>query len=136
MTTELTLDRVSPMPGCTIGHLAWDGTFQCYTLEDTVRAPGIKVPGATAIPPGRYKVIIDFSNRFQKPMPHVLNVPGFEGIRIHCGNTAADTEGCILLGSGADARQGVISGSRIAFDAFFPKLQAALAAGDVFLTIK
>lgn len=82
----------------TIGILSIDGIKACYTLEDVKRDDGVKVDGATAIPTGEYDVIIDYSNRFKKMMPHILNVPGFEGIRIHCGNHATDTEGCILVG--------------------------------------
>ena len=130
---ELILKRGISLDGATLGHLSIDGAPECFTLEDVIRAPGAKVPGATAIPVGRYQVIIDWSNRFQKPMPHVLNVPGFDGIRIHCGNTAADTEGCILLGS--NATRSTITGSVQAFDKFFPKLQAALKLGPVFITI-
>lgn len=81
---------------CTQGELFIDGTFYCYTLEDEVREK--KIPGVTAIPYGTYKVVIDYSTRFQKDMLHILNVPGFEGVRIHAGNTDKDTEGCILLG--------------------------------------
>lgn len=82
----------------TIGEMIIDGKFQCYTLEDTVRT-GPKITGRTAIPQGTYKLIIDMSNRFQRLMPHILDVPGFEGIRIHSGNTDANTEGCILVGT-------------------------------------
>jgi Steigviridae/Suoliviridae L,D-carboxypeptidase/transpeptidase len=114
-----------------IGKLYLDGAFECYTLEDAVRA-GIKVPGKTAIPDGRYRLTIDWSNRFKRLMPHVCGVPNFEGVRIHCGNTDRDTEGCLLVGTshGVD----VIGGSRAAFDALFPKLQAAVAAGPVWIT--
>src|SRR5689334_1352299 len=77
----------------TIGSLYIDGEFECFTLEDTVRAPGIKIAGATAIPSGTYEVTIDLSARFGRMMPHVLDVPMFKGIRIHPGNTAKDTEG-------------------------------------------
>src|SRR5207302_8902491 len=75
----------------TIGALYIDNHFECFTLEDTVRETGIKIPGRTAIPYGSYEVIIDHSKRFTGNMPHVLNVPGFEGIRIHSGNTSGDT---------------------------------------------
>lgn len=73
------------------------GAFMCFTLEDRVH-DGPKIPGATAIPAGRYRVEITFSNRFQRLMPLLLDVPGFTGIRIHAGNTDADTSGCILVG--------------------------------------
>lgn len=107
----------------TIGQLFVNGEFECFTLEDVVRSPGVKVYGATAIPVGTYSVITDFSSHFQKDLPHILDVPGFEGIRIHCGNTDKDTEGCILLGrtKGED----FVGESKLAFASFFPKLQAA-----------
>lgn len=127
---KLTLHRYWPSAACTIGQLFVDGVPECYTLEDVVRS-GPKVPGATAIPAGTYKVVVDFSNRFQRPMPHVLDVPGFDGIRIHPGNTAADTEGCILVGTGR--AETAIAHSRDAFDVLLPKLQAALARGETVL---
>ena len=82
----------------TMGIMQIDGVYQCFTLEDTARPVGIKIAKETCIPVGEYPVIVDFSQRFQKQMPHVLNVPMFEGIRIHSGNTAADTEGCPIVG--------------------------------------
>lgn len=83
----------------TIGDLVIPGQdFKCHTLEDRVRPDGVKVQNETAIPAGRYEVVVDYSNRFKRYMFHVLNVPGFEGIRIHCGNTDADTDGCLLVG--------------------------------------
>lgn len=80
----------------TVGELFINDEFLCFTLEDKVRDEKIK--GQTAIPYGNYNVTIDFSNRFQRLMPHILDVPNFEGIRIHAGNTDRDTEGCILVG--------------------------------------
>jgi hypothetical protein len=123
---KLALKRIDFTPNSTIGELSIDGVFECYTLEDVVRASGVKVDGQTAIPEGTYKVIVDFSNRFQRFMPHILDVPGFEGIRIHAGNEAKDTEGCILLGrtKGKD----FIGESKLAVQAFYPKLQAAKEA--------
>jgi hypothetical protein len=115
----------------TIGKLYIDDVYFCFTLEDKVRPTGEKVDGQTAIPYGTYSVIIDHSNRFNRDLPHVLNVPGFEGIRIHTGNTDADTEGCILLGT-TWAGKDFIGNSKFAFDPFFEKLKAA---GKATLTI-
>jgi hypothetical protein len=108
----------------TIGKLYVDDVYFCFTLEDKVRPEGEKVDGQTAIPYGTYSVIIDHSNRFNRDLPHVLNVPGFEGIRIHTGNTDADTEGCILLGT-TWAGKDFIGNSKLAFDPFMEKLKAA-----------
>lgn len=82
----------------TIGVIEVDGVKCGFTLEDTARPDGVKISGVTAIPHGEYEVTIDYSQRFMKPMPHILNVPGFEGIRIHKGNLPSQTEGCILVG--------------------------------------
>lgn len=81
----------------TIGKLYIDGHYLCDTLEDTVRNGG-KIAGKTAIPAGTYKVKKTMSPRFKKVLPEILNVPGFTGVRIHAGNTAIDTDGCLLLG--------------------------------------
>jgi hypothetical protein len=111
----------------TIGKMYIDGVYHCFTLEDKVRPAGEKVNGQTAIPYGSYPVIIDHSNRFNRDLPHVLNVPGFEGIRIHTGNTDADTEGCILVGS-TWAGKDFVGNSKIAFDPLFEKLIVAKGA--------
>jgi len=80
----------------TIGKLYIDGAYFCDTLEDTVRKE--KIAGKTAIPAGTYKVKKTYSPRFNKQLPEILDVPGFTGVRIHAGNTAKDTDGCLLLG--------------------------------------
>jgi len=127
---QLRLDRIQIDPDVTIGSLAIDGTWQCWTLEDVVRPKAVKVPGQTAIPFGRYRVIITPSPRFGRELPLLIDVPFFSGVRIHPGNTAADTEGCILVGTerGADGKS--ITRSRQAFDNLFIKLSDALARRD------
>ena len=82
----------------TASRLYVDGVYECFVLEDKVREKGVKVDGQTAIPAGIYRLTIDYSPRFNKQLIHILNVPGFEGVRIHSGNTVDDTEGCLLVG--------------------------------------
>jgi Family of unknown function (DUF5675) len=108
----------------TVGELYVDGEFQCFILEDRYRpAPEVKVPGATCIPPGTYPVRITHSPRFNRDLPLVCDVPGFTGVRIHPGNTAADTEGCLLPGR---VRHGdAVAESRAAFVELFALLQGA-----------
>jgi len=86
----------------TFGKLFIDGKYLGETLEDTDRFledGGEKIDGQTAIPRGRYKVTVTYSNRFKKPMPYIHDVPCFEGIRIHSGNSENDSLGCVLLGN-------------------------------------
>lgn len=118
--------------GYTAGRLY---QLECSTLEDQERAQ--KIPGKTAIPAGKYQVVVTFSNRFQKPLPLLLNVPGFSGVRIHSGNTANDTEGCILVGAeDGNPSDAWLGRSREAFTPLFAKIQAAIAAGEkVWITI-
>lgn len=97
---ELTLTRIAKRNDYTIGRLEADGEYLCDTLEPTWRnlKKKHKIRGHTAIPEGRYPVVITYSPKFGQWLPLLLHVPLFEGIRIHAGNTAADTAGCILLG--------------------------------------
>ena len=83
----------------TEGVMLVDGKYFCYTLEDRVRPPGVKIPYKTAIPEGTYSVRVTPSGRFKRLMPEVLRVPGFTGIRIHGGNSANDSAGCPLVGT-------------------------------------
>jgi len=115
----------------TIGELSVNGVFECFTLEDKVRP--VKIKGETAIPAGTYEVAITFSNKFQRFLPLLMNVPKFDGIRIHTGNTPKDTLGCILVGQnkGVDS----ISNSRLAFAPLFEKLQAIVRTEKIFIEI-
>ena len=118
---KLELYRKYRKNGYTIGLLYADGKFVCNTLEDTDRGltsamserqiASIKVKGKTAIPTGVYSIIVTYSPRFKKQMPLLNNVKGFEGVRIHSGNTANDTEGCILCGKNTEV--GKVTSSRI-----------------------
>jgi heme-degrading monooxygenase HmoA len=131
MITEMLITRRTYTRNSTIGDLYIDGQYFCHTLEDTIL--DVKIAGVTAIPYGRYEVIINFSNRFQRPMPLLLNVPGFLGIRIHSGNTDEDTEGCILVGfTEADD---FIGNSKSAFSQLFSKIQKSLKQGKVWMTV-
>jgi hypothetical protein len=131
---RLKLERTWCGPKCTIGTLYVNGKAECFTLEDVVREKdGVpveqwKVPGETAIPTGIYGVVITPSVRFNRELPLLLNVPGFEGIRIHPGNTAEDTEGCILVGMAKTPDS--VTNSKRAFDALFQKIREALGAGE------
>lgn len=107
----------------TISELFLNGAAQpreCFVLEDTVRAPGVKIQNETAIAAGRYRVIVDWSNRFKKFSFHILDVPNFTGIRIHSGNTDEDTDGCLLVGQ--TRALNAIFGSHNAFFALWDKL--------------
>lgn len=95
---ELKVGRFKSNHGVTIGELWINNKFFCYTLEDEIRPVLAKIWGKTAIPQGKYTVILSFSNRFQKYLPEILNVPGFKGVRIHSGNSHLDTHGCLLVG--------------------------------------
>lgn len=102
---EIAVKRLWPVPNvCCIGTVEIDGASFCFSLEDPVReVSGLavtewKIDGETAIPRGRYRVVMDWSERFAKMMPHILDVPGFTGIRFHGGNRAKDVLGCIAVG--------------------------------------
>ena len=112
------------------------GLLFCDTLEDKWRdlTKEKKVPGETCIPAGRYRVIMDYSNRFKRVMPHILDVPNFKGVRIHAGNTRADTEGCILLGS--YGQEGMVIESKVTTDRFNALITDALDNGeDIWITV-
>lgn len=137
---ELTLKRTpTDSTGATFGTLYVDGVRRFHTLEDAIRevpdAPveQWKVAGKTAIPAGRYRVVIDVSARFKRFMPHILGVPGFLGIRIHSGNTTADTEGCILVGRAVVGNSVVLS--RSAFDELMGYLHLA-KNGEIWITVE
>ena len=138
---KLTLIRKYKLPTYTIGKLYIDGEYFCDTLEDKDRGltdgmtvseiSKIKIKKETAIPTGTYKVTITYSNRFKKNMPLINNVKGFEGIRIHSGNTDKDTEGCILVGF--NKVKGNVINSRDTYNKLFSVLSKS---NNITITIK
>jgi hypothetical protein len=125
---RLTLTRVERVDDATIGKLEIDGIFICWTLEDVVRPPGVKIPGSTAIPAGVYPVQITWSPRFKVDMPLLIGVPNFHGVRIHPGNDAGDTEGCIL--PGMERRGATVIRSREAYNIIFREIKEALTVHE------
>jgi len=130
---HLRVIREPSTAAATLGILLIDGVFACWTLEDVVRE--VKIPGETAIPAGRYDVRLSLSQRFQKVLPEVLAVPGFTGIRIHAGNTQADTHGCVLVGRVRAYDR--VEESKLALMNVMEQLRRATTAGDpITMTIE
>ena len=120
---EILVKRIAKKEAYTIGKMYIDGKYFCDTLEDKDRGLSqsmteeeirkMKVHGLTAIPTGAYKVIVNYSERFGKLMPLLLDVKGYAGVRIHSGNTPSDTLGCILVGR--NTAKGMVTESRKTF---------------------
>lgn len=128
MQIKLIRDREHSPEGCVFGRLYVNNKPFCWTIEDQEREE--KVYGKTAIPVGVYKVVITYSNRFKRDLPLLLDVPNFTGVRIHPGNTAADTEGCILPGDAPDYDGKFLGQSRAAFNRLYPLIQSAIAGRE------
>lgn len=140
---KLTLKRIALRPTYTIGKLYIDDAYFCDTLEDTVRDTNKsgkfdngeqKIKGKTAIPYGTYEIKWTYSPRFKKYTPQLMNVPSFEGIRIHAGNTSADTEGCLILGENKQVEK--VLNSRATINKFYPIIKEACSNGKVTIEIK
>lgn len=139
---ELKVIRKEFSSKTSIGELYINDVFFCYTLEDTDRnlmqtmgkkeIEELKIYGKTAIPYGRYEVIMSWSNKFKCIMPLVNGVVGYSGIRIHKGNSEVDTLGCLLVGM----KKGIdkITNSTDAFERLFILLKDACAKGKVWIT--
>ena len=130
---KLKLERLKKTEDSVLGKLYVDDVFQCYTLEDTDRLleGKTKIAGKTAIPVGEYKVVKRFSSKFNIVTPYLLDVPEFSYVLIHWGNTAKDTDGCILVGE--KQADNSIVGSRNAFKALMLKLAVV---GEATITIE
>lgn len=140
---KLTLKRIALRPTYTIGKLYIDDAYFCDTLEDTVRDTNKsgkfdngeqKIKGKTAIPYGTYEIKWTYSPRFKKYTPQLMNVPSFDGIRVHAGNTSADTEGCLILGE--NKQVGKVLNSRATINKFYPIIKEACSNGKVTIEIK
>lgn len=152
---EITLIRKYPKQTYTIGQLYINGKFFCNTMEDTDRnlyqgmseetIKQIKVPTQTAIPYGRYRITLNVqSPKYAKKkqyakcngyLPRLLNVPGFEGILIHIGNTAEDSAGCILVG--LNKEKGKVLESTTTFWKLYDILKQANDNGEkIFINIQ
>nr|DAL32008.1 MAG TPA_asm: L,D-transpeptidase catalytic domain [Caudoviricetes sp.] len=127
---KLRVERLWKKPAYTVGRLFVDGKLFCNTLEDTVRdlSNEKKVYGKTAIPYGEYKVVYNWSPKFGRNLPRLLNVPAFEGILIHPGNTADDSAGCILVGRNTEV--GRLTESRYTSDKLNVLIEDAQRRGE------
>lgn len=139
-TLKLTLQRIAKEPTYTIGKLFIEDRHWCDTVEDKVRelhdlnkdgdfddqGEG-KVYGLTAIPEGTYRLTLSMSNRFKRLLPELHDVPGFSGVRIHSGNTAEDSHGCIIVG--INDKKGWVSRSRNYETALVEKLKSYITDG-------
>lgn len=139
---RITVERIANRPTYCIGRLYIDGVYFCDTLEDTDRGLNdtmpeeeiskIKIHGQTAIPIGIYKCILNYSPKFKKVMPLLLNVKGYSGIRIHSGNTDKETLGCILVGENKVV--GKVINSRVKYEALYKRFMQN--KGEVIVEIK
>lgn len=128
---EIKLVRIAFKETYTIGKLYVDGKYFCDTIEDKDRGLDNsmtsneilkrKVKGQTAIPTGHYVINITYSPKYKRMMPLLLNVKGFSGIRIHSGNTAKDTEGCLIVGK--NKQVGKVLESRDTYQRLFKMMQ-------------
>lgn len=132
---KLVLIRHARRADYTIGRLEDEnGKKICDTLEPTWRnykGGELKIPKKSAIPEGSYRVVVTKSRRFQKYLPLFVGVPGFEGVRIHAGNTSRDTEGCILVGQ--NIQVGKVLWSRITLEKLMKLIENEK---EIYLTIK
>mgnify|MGYP001790045992 FL=1 len=142
---RILLQRHALKAGYTIGRMEINGRYFCDTLEDTDRGlresmtedeiAALKVKGATAIPTGTYRIDMQTrSPRFGRVLPRLVSVKGYAGVLIHSGNTAADTEGCILVGENRE--RGKVLNSRATLEHLLVFLRSAQAEGEeIELTI-
>lgn len=139
---EIRSERVQKGKNTTLSRLSINKRPYGYVLEDTDRGllqtmpidliKSIKIPERTAIPAGRYRVDVTWSNRFKRKMMVLIGVPGFSGIRVHAGNWHTDTEGCLLPGLKYGWENGdfMVGDSRKASDPLHELVLGALSSGE------
>lgn len=139
---KLTLKRIACKSTYTIGRLYVEDEYFCDTLEPTVRDLNkngkfdngeVKIKGKTAIPYGTYELVWAYSPRFKKYTPRFLNVPEFEGVLIHEGNSSKDSAGCVLVG--INRQVGKVLDSRKTVAKLYPIIRNACKEGKVYITI-
>jgi len=142
---QIQVDRYLSTNEATLSRVSVDGAFQCFGLEDEWRP--VKVPGETRIPAGNYRVTLrtrgGFHDRYSadrrfraihEGMLWVKDVPGFDYILIHCGNTHRDTAGCLLVGMGRDETSMTLSNSTQGYIGLYTKVLPAAKAGHLFIS--
>lgn len=138
---EIILERKIHNKTSTEGNLYINNNWFCHTIEDRVRAevgqwkPELKVYGKTAIPYGRYPVLVTWSNRFKRMLTGVFNVPDFQGIRIHNGMTENSSAGCIIVSHKDDKEHHSLINDRSAMDDICRLVEAAQKKEKVWITI-
>lgn len=142
---DILVERLWKKDTYTIGKVYVNGKYFCNSIEDKDRGLTSDMPldeikkkkvyGETAIPSGTYRVAYTMSPKYKRMMPLVENVKGFDGIRIHSGNTAKDSLGCILLGK--NTKVGMVTESRVTCNSFYKLIEEAIKKGEkITLKIK
>lgn len=145
MSLSLVLRRDVLVETYTMGQILANRRRLCWTLEDPIREqigengyfwrPEFKVPGKTAIPSGRYELIVRHSPRFRRQLVEITRVPDFTAILAHGGNDVDDSEGCPLLGMERDVRAGRVWNCPPAVDLFTNMVAEALKRGPVWMEV-
>lgn len=141
---ELKVIRKTKTSVYAAGKFSIDGVEKYYSLEDADRGLNdsmkteditkLKVFAKTAIPRGRYQVVVNYSDHFKQFMPLLIGVKGFEGVRIHSGNKPEDTEGCILIGL-EDSSDGFMGDSRKAYTDLMLHVNEVIKEEKIWITI-
>ncbi len=138
---EITLERKIKNATSTEGNLYINGKWFCHTIEDVVRAKAggwkskLKVFSKTAIPYGRYPVLVTWSERFKRQLTGVFSVPDFTGIRIHNGTSEQSSAGCIIVSYKDDPKNEKLVNDRGAMNDLCVLVDKAQATEKIYLTI-